>query len=737
MRERIGISSGWEVPFTDRVKEKNKPLSLLDELKRRKVIRVAIGYVVVAWVTLQVADVILNNLGAPAWVFRVLLLFLAIGLPVAVFFSWAVEITPDGLRREQELEGARSRVTAGGRRLLFGIFSVISVAAFYFAAGRIIEADRERLPPMVDVPKMSIAVLPFANRSAQAEDVFFVDGIHDDVLTRLANLSVFERVISRTSVDRYRGTDLRIPEIGRELGVAHILEGGVQRAGDRVRINVQLIEAETDEHLWAENYERQLTVENLFAVQADITRAIVAELESALSDEEDARLGAAPTDSFEAYGEYVLGRHLLARRETASTVSARRHFENAIGLDRDFALPYVGLALAINVHSYLTNQDVEESLEARQSAVDTALSIDPTLGEAWSALADVRLDQRRLEQAETLYRKAIELSPNYAHAHQQYATLLTRLERFDEAVSNMRRAVELDPHEAIYRANLGFTLLRAGEPGEAHREVMDGLQRQPDFGIYYRFMIRYADLQNRPGEALAWAEAGLKQAPNELGLRESRCRFLLALAYYQQAERCYFAIEQDGQGRPHVERIQAYRYMGATDKAIELAEELANEGFPFQVMLGWAYLDSGNVDAAYAVAEKLMPDLFAAGGLPDGQLPLFPTAMAAKTLSMSGQADRADALHEMMLAQSAGISLANLGGMVAALQAESGDTDLAASTLREAVDTGWHFGWQELRLPFFDYMRDVPEWESALNEIEAEVEAQRRWYEENKDKPLF
>jgi TolB-like protein len=245
-------------------------MQLFKDLQRRNVFRVGLAYIVSSWLLIQVADLVLENIGAPDWVMQTIMLLLALGFPVVLFFAWAFEVTPEGIKRESEVDRSVSATHVTGRRLDRAILAVLAVALGYFIwESRFSDRDRGRVDPApvqsagqaepaaadAETPvgraaadSRSIAVLPFENRSRLEDDTFFSEGIHDELLTNLARIGSL-RVISRTSVMRYQDTLLSIPEIARELGVATVLEGAVQRAGDTVRINVQLIDAQTDEHL--------------------------------------------------------------------------------------------------------------------------------------------------------------------------------------------------------------------------------------------------------------------------------------------------------------------------------------------------------------------------------------------------------------------------------------------------------------------------------------------------------
>ena len=292
-------------------------MSLFEELKRRNVFRVAITYIILAWLMAQVAELLLETFGAPDWVLKSLLAMFLIGFPFALFFAWAFELTPDGLKKEKDVDRSQSITAQTGHKLDRSIIAVLVVALAYFAWDRfanvpdtesgqtqsiVITDDESAVDSGLPTDK-SIAVLPFANRSSRKEDEFFTTGIHDDLLTQLAQISSL-RVISRTSVAQFKDTSKSIREIAELLGVATILEGGVQRAGNQVRINIQLIDAATDAHLWAQTYDRELTANNIFAIQSEIATAVTLALRATLSPEEQTRITDVPTQNMEALEEY-------------------------------------------------------------------------------------------------------------------------------------------------------------------------------------------------------------------------------------------------------------------------------------------------------------------------------------------------------------------------------------------------------------------------------------------------
>ena len=273
---------------------------LFEELKRRNVVRVGIAYLVAAWLVLQIIDVVLENLPVPPWVMQVILLLTALGFPFAIVFAWAFELTPEGLKRERDVDRSKSITPKTGRRLDRLIIVVLVVAVGVLLTDKLLFREVGEAQQAVQVKttdpsprssRRSIAVLPFANRSNSADDAFFVDGIHDDILTQLAKISAL-KIISRTSVMQYRDTEKPMRVIGDELDVATIMEGSVQRAGNRVRINVQLIDADTDEHLWAEVYDRELTAPNIFEIQTEMATAIADVLHASLTGDEPQKTAA-------------------------------------------------------------------------------------------------------------------------------------------------------------------------------------------------------------------------------------------------------------------------------------------------------------------------------------------------------------------------------------------------------------------------------------------------------------
>jgi len=460
-------------------------MSFFSELKRRNVFRVAIAYLAAAWLLTEIADTLFPAFGIPDWAFRFVVLALGLGFVLALVFSWAYELTPEGLKREKDVVRDASITHSTARRLDLITIVLVVLALGFVAVDRLWlgsqTAREESVHPEVTAgesrpaeaqaqegaeSRRSIAVLPFANRSANPDDVFFVEGIHDDLLTHISRISAI-KTISRTSVLHYRDTDMTIPEIAAELGVAAVLEGGVQRAGDQVRINVQLIDARTDEHLWSEIYDRQLTTANIFAIQTEIAESIAAALEAALSPAEERRLRDVPTRDLAAYEAYLIGRQRLEEQTTESTAEAVRYFGTALERDPGFALAWVGLADA-----YLEQGDMgvapSEMFQKARRAAESALKLNDELGEAHTTLGTLKFRMQDIEGAEKSYRRATELNPNYPRLKDWYGIFLANSGRWDEALEWRAAAVELGSNVARAPAWLCRLAPRAGpERGSA------------------------------------------------------------------------------------------------------------------------------------------------------------------------------------------------------------------------------------------------------------------------------
>ena len=482
---------------------------LLSELRRRNVFRVSAAYLVAAWLVTEVATTVLPILDAPRWTLKFVLLLAVLGFPIAVICAWIFELTPEGLKREAEVDRSASITRQTAHKLDRGIIVVLLIAISWLVVDRFWWSQNE-VVAIDDSP--SLAVIPFQNMSQDAANEPFTIGIHDDLLTQISRISSI-KTISRTSVLQYRDTTKTIPEIAQELGVATILEGGVQRAGDRVRINAQLIDAVTDEHLWAATFDRELSATNIFAIQSEIALAIAEALRATLTDDEQQRLSHVPTKSIEALEMYFVGKQLIEQRNSDSMLAAIEHFKEVIELDPEFALAYSGLADAyMLIPEYVGSIDAREIQNQAETAAAKANALDPELPEVLSSMGWNRLGKDYDGAgAETLLRRALEIQANNSGALHWLSHVLSWQGQFDEAVSLAHEAVEVDPLSSLMKINLSYILADTGQYDSSRQLARSISKSAPIYSAQMRNLwmheISAGNATNAANALVAWTEA--------------------------------------------------------------------------------------------------------------------------------------------------------------------------------------------------------------------------------------
>ncbi len=541
---------------------------LWTELKRRNVPRVAAAYAVAGWLTVEVSSVVLPAFGAPDWTLRAIIILVLLGFPVALVIAWAFQMTPEGPKRDDEVD--REENTGNPPRS--NRLNVITIAFLVLAAGIFIVA-RMMPPEIATHDRKSIAVLPFENMSGDDANDPFTIGIHDDLLTHISRIGSI-KTISRTSVLRYRNTAKSIPEIAAELGVMTILVGGIQRAGDRVRINVQLIDTMTDEHLWANTYDRQLTASNVFAIQTEIAVAIAAALQATLSSEEQRLLEYAPTENLDAMEAYYLGKQLLEERSRESLFAAVEYFEKVIELDPKYALAHSGLADAyMLLPEYTPTIDMREARETSEAAADRALELGPEEPEVLASAGWNRLiHYYDWPEAERLLRRALAIEPNNAGALHWLSHVLSWQGQHAEAVVAAERALEVDPHTTLMAMNLAYIRTDSGLFDQAIARLHRSMEEDPDYpelhGNLWLAYLRAGRPVDAANTIVTWAKAtgrdagGARQVGQafvrygETGEMQTLPEELVALME--------FGLEDLG---------QVYAFVGDTDRALTALEE--------------------------------------------------------------------------------------------------------------------------------------------------------------------
>jgi TolB-like protein/Flp pilus assembly protein TadD len=369
------------------------------------------------------------------------------------------------------------------------------------------------------IPEKSIAVLPFENLSVDKSNAYFAEGVQDEILTRLAKIADL-KVISRTSTQHFSSSPENLPEIARQLGVAHILEGSVQKANDQVRVNVQLIKASTDAHLWADTYDRKLT--DIFAVESGIAQAIADKLQAKLTGSEKIQLAKKPTSNPEAYELYLKGRFFWNKRTAADVRKSIDYFNQAIAKDPDFASAYAMLAQASTLLPAYNGGSPKECGPPAEAAIQKALALDETSSEAHVALGSLRaVFQFNFSGAKTEYERALQLNPNDATAHHWFAVdVPAPLGESAQEVAQMRRALELDPLSLVINTNLGWALMHAGRLDEAIVQLRKTVEMDAGFAYAHRKLGEALELKGQIPEAMAEYQKAiaLSEDPSDLGL---------------------------------------------------------------------------------------------------------------------------------------------------------------------------------------------------------------------------
>src|SRR5438067_4437006 len=422
------------------------------ELKRRNVYKVAVAYAVVGWLLVQVATQVFPFLEIPNWVVRLVIVLVAIGFPIALVIAWAFEITPQGIERT---EIADTMPAATGQKKHAWIYvaivgAVLSIGLFFL--GRY--GFRNASPSSSELPPKSIAVLPFDNLSEEKGNAYFAEGIQDEILTRLSKIADL-KVISRTSTQKYKSTPDNLRDVARQLGVANILEGSVQRIANAVHVNVQLIRAATDEHLWAESYNR--TLNDVFGVEAEVASAIAEELKAKLTGTEQKAVTDKPTENIAAYDAYLRGLSLEHNEYSyGAYLQVATDYAEAVRLDPKFALAWARLAV---IRSFLYFNRIEpntNTAEAVKEAADRAMALAPEAGESWVAQGAYRYRVLRdFTAALAAYQEAQKRLPNNALVYEYMAYVQRRLGRWQDAEGNYKKAIELDPRDIQLLSSMG------------------------------------------------------------------------------------------------------------------------------------------------------------------------------------------------------------------------------------------------------------------------------------------
>jgi TolB-like protein len=538
------------------------PKNFFGELKRRNVYKVAVAYGVVGWLVVQIATQVFPFLEIPNWLVRLVIVFVAVGFPIALVIAWAFELTPEGIRRAEDVDlPAASRPKNRAWIYVAAIGAALSVGLFFVGRYTAGNATPRPSEAATAISQKSIAVLPLLNESGDPRDEYFSDGLSEELIAALAQIREL-KVIGRSSSFRFKERKEESKTIGEKLGVATLLEGTVRKQGDRVRIVAELVNAADGIELWTRTFDREL--KDIFAVQTEIAAAVAESLKVTLLGSNEQSTSSA-TKSTEAHNAYLQGHFHFQRRNLEDFRKAVSYFDEAIRLDPDYALAYAERSEAWSLIGDLAGQRATAWPKAKSDA-EKAVAIAPALAEAHAALGWVRffVDWKFAEGLSEL-KRAKELSPANPTANDLLARVIVYLGQVDEAERHARHAVELDPLSVTAQGNLGRVLFVAGKLDEADAVARKAAELQPAAAGNHRYQVLVA-VERGDGET-ALREAQLE--PDE-GYR----RFELALAQYVRGDRAaadaaLADLIANGRDRLAYQIAEVYAVRGEKDKAFE------------------------------------------------------------------------------------------------------------------------------------------------------------------------
>jgi TolB-like protein/tetratricopeptide (TPR) repeat protein len=702
--------------------------SLFNELKRRNVIRVGIAYIVAAWLLLQVADVVINNIEAPEWVFQAILLVVALGFPFALIFAWAFELTPEGLKKEKDVDRSQSITHATGRKLDFAIIAVLVLALGYFAYDKFVvggPADESAVAlddesTSTEIPEMSIAVLPFVNMSSDPEQEFFSDGISEELLNMLAQFPGL-RVAARTSSFQFKGQNQDIGKIADTLNVAHVLEGSVRKAGTRLRITAQLIKADNGYHLWSDTYDRELT--DIFAVQDEIAGAISEALKLKLALDNAANVARPETikaANTEAYESFLRGRRLIHERGRAALEEAVRHLEQSLRLDNNFAPAHAQLAIATTLLLESPETYGDLSLEqVKRIAIphlDRALELEPNLAEGFAGRALLALDTEDVSVAIEYARKALDANPSYIDAMNWLYLALGELGLYQEQLEIMDRILETDPLTRVGRANYIVTLGDRGKLDEGHRVAEELVEQNPWAGYAHHAALS-AFYEADFAQGVTYGLQAYEVEPTDIFSNNALVQLFSWIGEYDEARRITDVLDADVdmyEGRYDDAIATTQRKLMFDPDNAAIIDDAAN-----------ALYFAGRIEEALPLYERLRqfrpPDRPVNGSI-------VTTMRYAHALRITGDNEAAQSARNVaandrdMLIKAGYVSwfTTGPGSMIAAFDH---DTDGAITALEDAFEKGMRNpGF--LRDPIFDEIRNDPRFLAVEKKIEADLARQ-------------
>jgi len=539
-------------------------MSFFSELKRRNVYKVAAVYIIVSWVVLQVVDMFMSFMPLPEWTGRLVFVLLAAGFPIALLLAWALELTPEGIKLENAAEGSRS---SERKRTDIAIYAALAAVLIFWIA----KLDWNNEPEIAESGEIrSLVVLPLTNLMNDPEQAYFVEGMHEALITELSKVKAL-RVISRTSAMKFQGSNKSVPEIARELGVDAIVEGSVLRAGNTVRVTAQLIEAKSDRHLWADNFDRELT--DILALYGEVTREIVSQIRITVTPDEAARLADSGVVDPEGYDLYLKGDYLCDKWAPQEMMQGIELMRQAVQEDPDSAIAHAALAMCLQYAAFFDYVEPLEVFDESNNAANRAVALDSQLPEAWVALAGVRYYLGfDFVTSELALQRALELNARSVRALTHLSWQMGEAGRFEEALESGREAVRLDPLSPVAQTTVGQAYYLNQDFETATTE--------------YRRLVALDPVDPSSHFFLAWS-------------LEQSGEFELAIESHRRA------LELSDNASLYLSGLGfSYTLAGRMDEAREILEELQQDGRADSFHVALLKTGLGDYDAAIALLEQ-------------------------------------------------------------------------------------------------------------------------------------
>jgi len=700
-------------------------LSFFDELKRRNVFKVGAGYLLLGWAVLQIADIVVPILDLPDWTLKLLLFLGVLGFPFAMFFAWAYELTPDGIKKESEVSPAESITSSTGQKLNYAIITLLVVVLSYFIyESRYQLKERTDLINTTDDPVTteqselvvegsSIAVMPFVNMSSDPEQEYFSDGISEEILNVLAKIPNLH-VTSRSSAFAFKGNKINISEVAKKLGVNNILEGSVRKSGNKVRITAQLIEAGTDKHLWSETYDRELN--DIFVIQDEISTAIVTALKSKLGLDPGVVAHKNTEVNLEAHNEYLKGRFFVEKRTQADLEAALAHFNKALEIEPDYTPAWVGKGWAELFLSEWQYGDVpiEISLEQARPSLERAIQLDPMLPEAYGILGLVEANSLNNDKAVANYKKAIELNPNYADAYSWLS--INRKTNLEEAFALLAKAVQLSPMSILINNNYAYEFVSRGDYHQVNKIIDNMMSINPNNHLTYRVLAETNIVQGNYAKAMIAFNRALELAPDDRTVNRNAAQTLYKLGL---AERAAKLLEKDS---AVIGKIRSHLLRGNDELFISTSRELLprNENDSTgELLRGFSELHAANyqVAARYFKKSKILQDNIGViyTYLQVGELELAQDGLSKRKANL-------EAMLEAGFINNEETPLVLLKGGIAFLE---GDINEAIEQLKLAVSEGQILDISIKKFPMYKAVRAHPDWPDLIDKSNRHAAEQR------------